>query len=288
MGNCCKCQTRRESVASLPPRQLSKWASHQTSSWMTCSEQPATPATTATTWLRCGRSGEFYGYRERIPSRVNIEEHPEEYWWSEADLSHPTISSDIGLEPTVISKVIKVTVVPSVFFASHRDIEVFPEYADLFLRDGQTRRLVIFKLKLGDQVMVSLSEVLDDERFDEIFAPTQRDVLLMSKFKLILSPINSPLPIPVKKPSDAETVGTYFGMDNVDFYLEIQNGAKIASIFINIYSKWIIRKFLPLATSGLGRICDFILLSSDDKTVYTDFRLLSTVTSRALIRSSKL
>ena len=100
-----------------------------------------------------------------------------------------------------------------------------------------------------------------------------------------MSPINSPLPIPAKKPNDAETIGAYFGMDNVDLYVDESIGdVKVASVLVNIYSKWVIRKFLPLVTSSRGRICDFILLSSDDKTVYADFRLLATEVSQALIK----
>ena len=240
--------------------------------------------------LQCGRTGEFYGYRDRIPSVINISSHPDEYWWSNANLQTPAITRDMGIEPVVLSRAVKVTVVPSSFFASHRDIEVFPEYLSLcrqHLTSGQAR-IIIFKIKMGEQVMVSLNEIINDEEFDRILLNSySRDELLLSKMKFIISPINSPLPIPAKKPRDAETVGSYFGMDNVDFYIdESVEGLKVVSILVNIYSKWIIRKFLPLATSSLGRICDFILLSSDDKVVYADFRLLCTHSSRSLIKGN--
>lgn len=241
--------------------------------------------------IRCGRTGEFYGYRDRIPSRVDMDSHDDNYWWSGADLGKPAIAHDMGLRPVVMSRPIKVTVVPSSFFASHRDIEVFPEYLSLCRSTkhpdtaSATTRLVIFKLKMAERVMVSLNEVIDGNTFDAMFAPERRDELLHKKLKLILSPINSPLPIPAKKPNDAETIGAYFGMDNVDLYVDESIGdVKVASVLVNIYSKWVIRKFLPLVTSSRGRICDFILLSSDDKTVYADFRLLATEVSQALIK----
>lgn len=264
--------------------------------------------------LKCGRTGEFYGYRDRIPSQVDIHEHDDEYWWSAADLSRPAIFHDMGTDPTVLSRPIKVTVVPSSFFASHRDIEVFPEYLNLIttLRFSSSppelrsvplsettvaaipvstsrkrTRLIIFKLKMGEQAMVSLNEVIEEDQFDSIFNRADRDDLLKHKFKFILSPINSPLPIPAKKPRDAETIGSYFGMDNVDFYLDDSHDeVLVVSILVNIYSKWVIRKFLPLVTSSPGRICDFILLSSDDKVVYADFRLLATEISQALIKGN--
>jgi hypothetical protein len=262
--------------------------------------------------IRCGRTGEFYGYRDRIPSTVDMDMHPQEYWWSNANLGRPAIAHDMGENLTVISRAIKVTVVPSSFFASHRDIQVFPEYMELckghcpsqgtilppvFEAPGisetsskvtgqQPPRLIILKIKMGDQVMVSLNEVINESEFDRIFRIENRDELLRHKFKFILSPINSPLPIPAKKPKDAETVGQYFGMDNVDYYIDSSfEGIKVVSILINIYSKWVIRKFLPVATSP-GRICDFILLSSDEKIVYADFRLLATDVSRALIKGN--
>ena len=257
--------------------------------------------------LKCGRTGEFYGYRDRIPSFSDLDNHPDDYWWSNANLERSTIAKDMGDNMIVISRAVKVTVVPSSFFASHRDLEVFPEYLGLCREVGRTSpnlhpvrvasssddhppglRLIIFKLKMGDQIMVSLNEVINESEFDRIFGTSEdRDKLLMEKMKFILSPINSPLPIPAKKPRDAETVGQYFGMDNVDLYIDEDTNIKVVSILINIYSKWIIRKFLPVATSALGRICDFILLSSDDKVVYADFRLLSTEVSRALIRGIK-
>ena len=261
--------------------------------------------------LKCGRTGEFYGYRDRIPSVVDFETHDDNYWWSAANLSKPAIVHDMGHSPIVLSRPIKVTVVPSSFFASHRDAEVFPEYLSLIraLRYSPSRelestpevpiegeptstptnrsRLIIFKLKMGEQVMVSLNEVIDEKNFDRIFREVNRDDLLRKKLKFILSPINSPLPIPAKKPKDAETVGSYFGMDNVDFYIDESVGdVVVASIQVNIYSKWVIRKFLPLLTSSLGRICDFILLSSDDKIIYSDFRLLATEVSQALIKGN--
>ena len=259
--------------------------------------------------IRCGRTGEFYGFRDRIPSHVDVDTHDDEYWWSGANLEKPAISKDMGLRPTVLSRPIKVTVVPSAFFASHRDIEVFPEYLGLCMSAKETSggtetastttasahvgpratsgstRLIIFKLKMAEQVMVSLNEVMDGAKFDEIFSLDRRDELLHKKLKLILSPINSPLPIPAKKPHEAETIGAYFGMDNVDLYLDESLGeVKVASVLVNIYSKWVIRKFLPLVTASRGRICDFILLSSDDKIVFADFRLLATEVSQALIR----
>ena len=260
--------------------------------------------------LKCGRTGEFYGYRDRIPSHIDIGEHDDNYWWSAANLGRTTIAHDMGDSPLVLSRPIKVTVVPSSFFASHRDIEVFPEYLSLCrtLRTStsqelasppggsvtsapstpsRTTRLIIFKLKMGEQVMVSLNEVIDETNFDLIFNEANRDDLLHKKFKFILSPINSPLPIPAKKPKDAETIGSYFGMDNVDFYVDDSFGeVKVASILVNIYAKWVIRKFLPLVTSSMGRICDFILLSSDDRVVYADFRLLATEVSQALIKGN--
>lgn len=260
--------------------------------------------------LKCGRTGEFYGYRDRIPSHVDGSTHDENYWWSAANLSRPVILNDLGANPQVLSRPIKVTVVPSSFFASHRDIEVFPEYLSLCrsleeMKDtsstvaassicrgpsqegGKTVRLIVFKLKMGEQVMVSLNEVIQEDTFDRVFKEENRTDLLQKKLKLILSPINLPLPLPAKKPRDAETVGSYFGMDNVDLYIDGSMGeVKVASILINIYSKWIIRKFLPLVTASHGRICDFILLSSDDQTVFADFRLLSTQVSQALIKGN--
>lgn len=253
--------------------------------------------------LKCSRTGEFYGYRERIPSDVDtwLQAHPDNYWWSNGNLQSSTIARDLGPSPLVLSRVVKVTVVPSSFFASHRDMEVFPEYLALCeqMAAASTSRsaiprprisLIIFKIKVGDQVMVSLNEVINEAEFDRMMINQySRDELLTQKMKLIVSPINTPLPIPVKKPRDAETIGAYFGMDNVDLYFDeslSSSKTRVVSVLINIYSKWIIRKFLPIAINSVGRICDFVLLSSDDKVVFADFRLLCTNTSKALIKGT--
>lgn len=238
-----------------------------------------------------------FSVRDRIPSHVNVDAFDAEHWWSEANLTRSVIANDLGQTPTVISRPVKVTVIPSSFFASHRDIEVFPELglsmeaaspsttASLSSRRG-VKRLLVFKLKMAERVMVSLNEVVDQEVFDTVFNPANRENLLQNKLKLILSPINSPLPIPAKKPRDAETIGSYFGMENVDFYIDEEGGGtvRVVSILINIYAKWIIRKFMPLMTQSTGRICDFILLSSDDKIVFANFRLLATQVSQALMK----
>jgi hypothetical protein len=270
--------------------------------------------------LKCSKTGEFYGYRERIPSDVgnHMEHHPESYWWSNANLQTYTIARDMGSTPTVLSRVIKVSIVPSSYFASHRDIEVFPEYLHLCeqtasadasagptsLKDIANIKnlprpvtprprisLIIFKIKMNDQVLVSLNEVINEAEFDRILINQySRDELLKERLKLIVSPINTPLPIPVKKPNDAETIGSYFGMDNVDLYFDeslSSSKVRVVSVLINIYSKWIIRKFLPVAISSVGRICDFVLLSSDDKVVFADFRLLCTNVSKTLMKGVK-
>ena len=241
-----------------------------------------------------------FGPRDRIPSHVNIDSFDAEYWWSGANLEKPAIAHDMGLSPAVMSRPIKVSVIPSSFFASHRDSEAFPELVSFRRSSTMTeasptttaslssrctvRRLLVFKLKMGDKVMVSLNEVSNEEMFDSIFKQENREELLRRKLKLILSPINSPLPIPAKKPRDAETIGSYFGMENVDFYIDESVGSvRIVSILINIYSKWIIRKFMPWITQSKGRMCDFILLSSDDRIVFANFRLLATQVSQSLI-----
>lgn len=261
--------------------------------------------------LRCARTGEFYGPRARIPSLVDIDNFDAEHWWSSANLSRPTIARDMGLSPTIISRPIKVSVIPSSFFASHRDLDVFPEYkavcggfhpgsidapteaspttaaSSVCVPSRGPIRLLIFKLKMNEKVMVSLNEVIDNAAFDRIFYTANREELLRQKLKLILSPINAPLPVPAKKPNDAETVGSYFGMENVDFQVDESLGSvKVVSILVNIYAKWIIRKLMPLVTGSPGRMCDFILLSSDDKTIYANFRLLATQVSQTLISNT--
>jgi hypothetical protein len=259
---------------------------------------------------RCERTGEHYGHRQRIPSHVNMESFDSEYWWSGANLQRPAIAHDMGPSPTILSRPIKVTVVPSSFFASNRDFDLFPEYKELcgqrgisshrnsliessptttvgspsVVTDRCLNRLLIFKIKMADKVMVSLNEVMDPDTFDRLLTSQSRDDLLKKKLKLILSPVNSPLPIPAKKPKDAETIGSYFGMENVDFYVDESLGnVKVVSILVNIYAKWIIRKFMPLLTASRGRMCDFVLLSSDDRVIFADFRLLATQVSQALI-----
>ncbi len=134
--------------------------------------------------------------------------------------------------------------------------------------------------------MVSLNEVVNELEFNAILRKYSRDELLLNKLKFIISPINAPIPIPAKRPKQAETVGSYFGMDNVDLYHYSDDKIESVSILVNIYSKWIIRKFLPFVTAALGRMCDFIMLSSDDKTIFADFRLLSTTKSRDLINKA--
>ena len=200
---------------------------------------------------------------ERIPSDTDVSDHPSEFWWSEANLGRSKIGRDLGLNPIVVAHVENVNVVHSLFFSNHSDLEAF-------LQLVSESCWIILKLKMGDLILTSLSRVIV-QGFNKM-------ELNLNNLKFIISPVNAPLPIPVKSPHKAQTISEYFGKSNAAIY----HTNTTTTIFINLYSKWIIAKILPFALS-IGRICDFLIVDNNN-VVYTNFRLLGTSESQAKIK----
>ena len=148
------------------------------------------------------------------------------------------------------------------------------------------KAFVIYKMILGDVLVVSLFEVTDKEAFAQSFADPRS--ILETRLKLITYPANLPIRLPLKGPTSADTVADYFGAKNCSFSLKRRYGAEYACITIDIFSKWIIKKVLPSVAFTKGRICDFIVMDFPAKTIVCGLRVICTKAAMSILRDEQI
>lgn len=217
------------------------------------------------------RRNTFYGIRERIPTMVDILRHPSYEWWSDARLDAPHVVQDLGYEPRILGRTYKVRVL-------NRDEKCDCEI-DYFndslkpLRD--TRRYIVTQLLLGERIIVSLAEVFDTDTFDNIF-DSDKCPDLINRLKLIVNPANVRIPWSITGPKDSCTISEFFGSINCSIKRKVNNHIQFAVITIDVYSKFMIRSFLPKLAFQPGRVSDYMIVDYEKRIIHTGFRLVCT------------
>merc|ERR1712113_935963 len=112
-------------------------------------------------------------------------------------------------------------------------------YTRLGMKDLQMS-YVAFWLSLGHTSITALCEVVDRERLDLCLT----EDCLKRRLKLLLIPVKAKFPFPSKGPSDAETVGNFFGQSASYTRSQMGSGFDIVSLQIDLYSKWHLRMAL--------------------------------------------
>ena len=220
-----------------------------------------------------------YAFRARIPSFVDLTTHPEEAWWSDARSDRAEISRDMG-DPKVMSRLLNVRHARR----SQRDPADLMDFFDDYRPYMQGRSFIIFKMVLGDVVVVSIFEVMDKSSFHHLLVSRSVDDILDHRLKLITCPANLPINLPLKGAKAADTVGDYFGRGNCGFSFNQSHGGEYACIHIDVFSKWIIRKLLPTVAFTKGRVCDFIIVDYSEKTVICGLRVVCTSAAMKVLR----
>ena len=223
----------------------------------------------------------FYGRRSRIPSKVDLVTHPSEEWWSDARLDAPHVAEDLGDDAMILSKTIKLKVINGCEKTSDE-----LSYFDAKQMSPANRYLVL-QLLLGPKIVVSIAEVSDKNIFDDTFRNND-NTHLMDRLKLIVNPANVSIPWAVNGPKNSASIRDFFGNQNCS--VKLKYSAKYichAVITIDVYSKFMIRSFLPKLAFQPGRICDFILVDYQERLIHTGFRLVSTQTLLGLLKDSK-
>jgi len=160
----------------------------------------------------------------------------------------------------------------------------------VFGRIGSPRDLVsnpeksciVFTIKMDRKTIVTISEVSHRPWFDQLFKDSESvKTLMMKKLKFLIVPVNlGLLPMPARGPKDAELLYDYFEPKNVywtDTAADTQNGnCRCIHIYIDFFSKWIIKRFMPLLAFKPGRVCDFFVVDWQDRVMVASFRLSAT------------
>ena len=231
--------------------------------------------------------GAGYRIRGRIPTRVDLSRHPSSEWWSDARVDAPHVVEDLGQEPRVLARTVEVHVLS-------RDCKCGNEI-DYFKSENfsmSSRRYMILQLLLGDKILVSLGEILDTEYFDSLFASPggTRSCFpeLCTKFKLIVNPANVRIPWEIQGPKNSSSIAEFFGEQNCSVKRKSFNSTiHFAVVTIDVYSRFMIRSFLPKLAFQPGRISDYILVDYEGRTILTGFRIVATSVLSALLAKPK-
>ena len=225
------------------------------------------------------RRGTFYGIRERISTRIDILRHPSGEWWSDARLDAPHVVEDLGDDPRILARTIKVRVLD-------RDEKSCDEVGNYFFDIGKklrtNRRYLIVQLLLGNKIVVSISETFDVDTFDRIYS---KDKLggLVNGLKFIANPANVHIPWSVYGPKESSSIAEFFGEGNCSIKRKSAYVEHVV-ITIDVYSKFLIRSFLPKLAFQPGRICDYMICDYDNRLIHTGFRLVGTETLLSLMK----
>lgn len=145
--------------------------------------------------------------------------------------------------------------------------EILPSMKSQGLPKG---KYVMWQLKFGKLCFVSVHEVINGEQYEKLLKPGSAP-LLNDALKLIVTPVNLVINVPVKGPKDADTIGTFFG-SNVTFERATKDGYDISMLGVDLYSVWSLRMLLPSVAFKPGRMVDFHLVSYRDNAVFASYR----------------
>ncbi len=225
------------------------------------------------------RRGTFYGIRERISTRVDILRHPSGEWWSDARLDAPHVVEDLGDDPRILARTIKVRVI-------ERDEKSSDELGSYFFDIGKklrsSRRYLIVQLLLGNKIVVSISETFDVDTFDRVYNEDDLGALA-NRLKFIVNPANVHIPWSIYGPKESSSIVEFFGEGNCSIRRKTTNVDHVV-ITIDVYSKFLIRSFLPKLAFQPGRICDYMICDYDNRLIHTGFRLVGTETLLNLMK----
>jgi hypothetical protein len=214
------------------------------------------------------RRNTFFGIRKRIPTKVDLLRHPSDEWWSDA---RTDVVRDLGAEPRVLGNTIMVKVLKR---EEKSDKEMDAYFPGFSMRSS--RRYILVELLLGKRILVSLSEVVNTDMCDQ----WTEDSNVLSRWKLVVNPANVKIPPwSIRGPREAASVKVFFGSQNCS----VRFHNKTMIITIDVFSKFMIRSFLPKLAFQPGRISDYLLVDYEERTVLCGYRLVFTKTLADLV-----
>lgn len=207
------------------------------------------------------------------PSIRSLGSVSEEAWWSKVPQPMTRLEKDMR-GAKLVSRVVKVLGERSPPARSGLDFDWFERYLPHEqLKDGHTYLLT--GLVCGKATFVSLSVVVDT-----IFEDVCAGDCLTDRLKLIVQPINLAVPVPLKGPKDAATIGSFFGRRHCHLSRAQRGDVKLATLAIDLYSVMSLRLALPKLAFTAGRIVDFHVVSYQHRACLASFRI---ATNRQLL-----
>jgi hypothetical protein len=199
---------------------------------------------------------------QETPSEPSL---PRSDWWTEAD----TVAGDGFRGITSISKLLSAQVVPHVrgMPAHHEEL-----YWQLGARkpDGH---YVAVSLGVGNNSLVFVSEIADRNVLDKCLAGN----FLKERLKLIINPVKVKIPFPSKGPENADTIGTFFGGHaNSSCRSKLPCGAQVVSVYVDIFSKWLVKVAFKQCGFKLGNVVEISLVDWQNRAALASIRVLVT------------
>jgi len=100
---------------------------------------------------------------------------------------------------------------------------------------------------------------------------------LAKDLKLIVKPVQVPVPFPAKGPADADTIASFFGSRATHQSVsQTSGGAEVACVQIDLYSNWLLRMALKQVGFRLGNVLELSLVDWPRRQVVSAVRLAVT------------
>lgn len=137
---------------------------------------------------------------------------------------------------------------------------------DLYAKMGANdpnKTYVVWWLSFGAKDLVSVSEVVDQQRLDTMISDHRLGVAnpLGQRLKMLLQPVQVRLPFPVKGARDAEPLESFFGKNHCSISsTQTPCGAKVTVLQCDLGSKWLIKKAISTVGFQPGNVIELFLV----------------------------
>jgi len=134
---------------------------------------------------------------------------------------------------------------------------------------------------LSDRSMLAISEVAEPGRLRD----SLKGDALSKRLKFILNPVKIGVPVPVKGPKDAETVGSFFGSKGASLtWSSTDDGVEFAVLQIDLHSKMLLRMMLKQMAFRDGNVVEMMITDWPGRVVLTSVHLSCTAQALQLLR----
>lgn len=196
-------------------------------------------------------------------------------WWSDADLTAlPALQTYASVASLLDVRVVRHA--PAGQHAAGAPPWSLGNSAELYQHMGMRnaeRSYVATWLNMGSASLLSLAEVVNQELLERC---TQAEDFLFRRLKLVPGLMKAKFPLPSPGPDMAETVGGFFGMQNVSCFWyggSAGGGPRHMCVQVDLYSKWYVRMGMQSGCFRLGNVVELMLVDTPGRAVIAAFRI---------------